>query len=262
MIEDRTDRTKLNIINWLAPGTFAEYQDNHLAQRCPNTSDWFIQDSKFIYWSDHNATTLFCPGIPGAGKTVLAATVIDYLQQLHQDSCDVAVVYHYYDTKRPNEKGLQWLLASFARQLIQQKNAVHSAATELYRRYHTRSTRPTRQEIQSLFESLLSDYQRVFIIIDALDEADVLQPSQADLLDEISRIQKLYGNVNLMATSRQRPDISARFDSCEQMCVRAHDDDLHVYLDSRMSELTGGVVRNIKLQDEIKEQIVKVADGM
>ena len=48
--------------------------------------------------------TLFCPGIPGAGKTILASVVIDDLNIRFRKDSSVGVVYIYYDYRLRDEQ--------------------------------------------------------------------------------------------------------------------------------------------------------------
>ena len=47
---------------------------------------------RFQAWTAGSKSTLFCPGIPGAGKTILSAAVIDHLQN-NFDEDDDGVAY-------------------------------------------------------------------------------------------------------------------------------------------------------------------------
>jgi hypothetical protein len=48
-------------------------------------------------WLSEPHATLFCPGIPGAGKTMVAAIAIDYLlKPVQSSSHGVAYVYCNY----------------------------------------------------------------------------------------------------------------------------------------------------------------------
>jgi hypothetical protein len=50
-----------------------------IPRRQEGTEQWFLDPPKFKRWLQGSDKALFCPGIPGAGKTMMAAITIDYL---------------------------------------------------------------------------------------------------------------------------------------------------------------------------------------
>ncbi|KAJ6447678.1 hypothetical protein C8R45DRAFT_1047413 [Mycena sanguinolenta] len=66
------ERTK--IIEWLAPPplNFFLRQADVSCARQPGTGEWLLADPRFQRWKSGSGGTLWCHGIPGAGKTILA----------------------------------------------------------------------------------------------------------------------------------------------------------------------------------------------
>jgi hypothetical protein len=64
--------------------------------------------------------TLFCPGIPGAGKTILVSIAIDYLQRRLRD-CDVGIAYLYHNFRRVDDQTVEQLIANLLNQLLRNK---------------------------------------------------------------------------------------------------------------------------------------------
>ena len=58
------------ILKWLNPG-FSISQEDVLSRRHPGTGSWLLEHETFKAWVKHTGSILWCPGIPGAGKTVL-----------------------------------------------------------------------------------------------------------------------------------------------------------------------------------------------
>src|SRR5947207_3898983 len=67
------------IMEWLSPIDFPAQQHDIITQRQEGTGQWFIDTPEFKRWLHGYDKTLFCPGIPGAGKTMMAAITIDHL---------------------------------------------------------------------------------------------------------------------------------------------------------------------------------------
>src|ERR1700733_3943383 len=58
---------------------YASQQNDFIARRQEGTGQWLLDSGEYQTWLQSAKKTLFCPGIPGAGKTILAAIAIDNL---------------------------------------------------------------------------------------------------------------------------------------------------------------------------------------
>ncbi|KAL6910524.1 ankyrin repeat-containing domain protein [Trichoderma evansii] len=74
-------RDHLNFLNSLAAVDYTLQQKDNFIQRQPGTGQWLLNSDTYRLWVDTNRQTLFCPGIPGAGKTILTS-IIRLLQQI------------------------------------------------------------------------------------------------------------------------------------------------------------------------------------
>ena len=68
-------------------------------------------------WLNEPSATLFCPGIPGAGKTMIAAIAIDHLLNTVQHSKH-GVAYVYCNYKAQEEQDVSSALAAILKQLV------------------------------------------------------------------------------------------------------------------------------------------------
>ena len=131
----------------------------------------------------------------------------------------------------------------------------------LVEHHRDRQTRPSFDEIFSELQSIVAGYQRVFIVIDALDECRVSDGGRTKFLTEILSIQGKTG-VNLFATSRVDPAVAKLFEQSMSLEIRARNEDVQRYLDGQMSQLPSFVQSSPDLQDEIKTTISKAVDSM
>ena len=60
---------------------------------------------------------LFCPEVPGAGKTILTSFVVNYLYTKFQKDTDIGINYLYCNFRRRDEEKAEGLLASPLKQL-------------------------------------------------------------------------------------------------------------------------------------------------
>jgi hypothetical protein len=65
----------LEVLDWLTPENYGQHSDIS-KRRQPGTGQWFLNSSEYRAWLELVEMTIFCPGIPGAGKTILTATVV------------------------------------------------------------------------------------------------------------------------------------------------------------------------------------------
>jgi hypothetical protein len=69
----------LKILDWLTRIDYGPQQTDYIRRRQPGTGQWLLDSPKFQTWLNTENQTLFCPGIPGAGKTILTSVIVDYL---------------------------------------------------------------------------------------------------------------------------------------------------------------------------------------
>jgi hypothetical protein len=92
--QKRQDERKM-ILEWLNPMDYASQQSDFIARRQEGTGEWLLESSNFQDWLRNSGQTLLCPGMPGAGKTVLKSIVVDYLCDNFQDNTTVGIAYLY-----------------------------------------------------------------------------------------------------------------------------------------------------------------------
>jgi Cdc6-like AAA superfamily ATPase len=250
----------LEILNWLTPIDYGPQHSDFLKRRQPGTGQWLLDSVKYQAWLNTAKQTLFCPGIPGAGKTILTSIVVDNLCNRFHDAA-VGIAYVYCNFRRKDEQKIDALLASLLKQLAQSQVSLPGSVKDLYDRHKKKQTRPSSDEISIVLQSTAGSYSRVFIIVDALDECQVSDACRTKLLSEIFSLQAKHG-ANLFTTSRFIPEITEKFQSSISLEIRASIEDVRRYLDGCMSQLPEFVRCNHDLQEEIKVEIVKAVDGM
>ncbi|KAJ6563656.1 hypothetical protein DFH09DRAFT_984734, partial [Mycena vulgaris] len=201
---------------------------------------------------------LWCPGMPGSGKTVLSSIVVSDLRAC-LDSQNAGVAVLYLNHKETEAQSPSNLLAGLWRQLIFEK-PISSVVYQLYAKHREQRTRPSLADTDSILRSIVSEYSRVFIIVDALDE----YPEA--LRDTLLRRLSAFGpTVNLMLTSRPHINILRIFESYDTLEVRANADDIREYVDAQILKFSR-LAKHLKncpdLKGEIETKIVQGSDGM
>lgn len=164
---------KRKILTWLSPVDYGPQQSDHFSRRQEGTGQWLLDSDPFQQWLEQSKTTLFCQGIPGAGKTIMASIVVNYLGIKFKDDCHVAVAYIFCNFRRQNEQTSTDLLTSLLKQLACQTPTLPKCLKNLFGNHKNQQTRPTSDEIWTALHTIGSSYEKVFIVIDALDECQV-----------------------------------------------------------------------------------------
>ena len=249
------------ILDWLTPVDYFPQQNDFFKKRQAGTGQWLLDSEEFKDWTKTNKRTLFCPGIPGAGKTVLTSIVVDELSTRFQDDNSVVVAYLYCNFSRQLEQTLEALLASLLKQLAQGRPSLPESVKSLHDRCKARKTQPSADDISAVLHLVIAEYSQVFVVIDALDECQAQDDCRAKMLSKLSDLQAKCGT-NLFATSRFIPESIEKLDQDLSLEIRANEQDVRRYIDGRVSHLPSFVNNNLDLQQQIKNEIVKAVDGM
>ena len=249
------------IVDWLTSIEYAPQQSDFISRRQAGTGQWLLDSAEFQSWLNQKQQTLFCPGIPGAGKTMVTSIVVDYLCKTFGNDGSIGIAYLYCNFRQQRDQKPVDLLTNLLGQLVQGQPSVPKDIKSLYERHKVKRTRPSLDEISEVLQSIMANYSRTFIAIDALDECGTSDGGWWKFLSEISKLQAKTGTC-LFATSRFIPEITAEFKGRPSLEIRANAGDVRKYLDGHISQLRPFVSRRSDLQEEIKTEIVKAVDGM
>ncbi|KAF4337456.1 ankyrin repeat [Fusarium beomiforme] len=251
------------ILNWLTPIDYGPQHSDYIKKRQLGTGQWLLDSVEYQAWLKTDKQTLFCQGIPGAGKTMLTSIVIDDLNTKFENDRNVGITYLYCNFRRQNEQKAEDLLASLLRQLSWGLSSLPDGLRKLYNHHNNKGTRtqPSFDQISRALQSVVAIYPRVFIVVDALDECKVSDGCRTRFLSEIFSLQAKTG-ANLFVTSRLIPEIREEFDGSPSLEIHARDEDVERWVDGHMWQLPSFVTCYPDLQQEIKTEIVKSVDGM
>ncbi|KAJ6474489.1 hypothetical protein C8R47DRAFT_710341 [Mycena vitilis] len=245
------------IIEWFSPLNFFLRQEALLESREPATGQWLLAHESFKNWKAGSGHILWCRGMPGAGKTVLTSIIVEHLRaELDNDEVGVAVIYLNHteiDAHSPAK-----LLASLWRQLVVKK-PIQPVIYRLYEDHREPRTRPSLDAHLDALRSVVEEFHRVLILVDALDE---YPEQQRD--DLVRLLSSLGGGVNLMLTSRPHIAIQQGPSPFKTMEIRATDRDIRRYLQGQMKcpRLSKHIAKCPDLRDAIEKEIIQGCDGM
>lgn len=258
----QSDQKHREIFDWITPVEYAPLQHDNLRRRQPGTGGWFLDSKEYGTWLETSRQTMFCEGIPGAGKTILTSVVIDDLNnRFHRDN-NVGIAYIYCNFRQQENQRIDKMLSSILKQLAERQPSVPEVVKTLHDRHKQKRTRPLVDEISATLHLLTRAYARVYVIVDALDECQTSDGSRAELVRELLVLQESCG-ANLFVTSRKMPEIRESFtENVIELEIRASDEDVGKYLDSRVGDLSKVVRSNTKLREDIKVEVARAVNGM
>ena len=248
------------IMEWLSPTDFPAQQHDIITRRQEGTGQWFLDSVEFKRWLQGSDKTLFCPGIPGAGKTMMAAIAIDHLCRTAQ--CDnIGVAYLFCNHKAQADQSAPSLLAALLKQLVQSWPDIAAPVMHIYNHHSKRRSRPYLDEIFGALQSVCSNHATVYIIVDALDECADRDGARSRLIDKLLEL-RTRTDVRLMCTSRFIPEIMQKFCSTPTLKVRASEEDVRRFIAGQISCLPNCIRRDEELKRAVHNKIVEAVDGM
>lgn len=258
-----------NITKWLTRLDYTHRHSDILSKRHEGSGEWLLQSRAFKQWLEKNGIhTLFCPGKPGAGKTVITSIVIDELHHIHRNDRTVGIAYLYCDFRRKHEQKPLDLFLSLLEQLVQQQHQVMGKVKDLFNKHKLKRTRPTLDEtFKVLREIIIKTFERTFIIVDAIDECQASNEGRKPFLSLLFNLQD-DTSFSLFVTSRFIPNVMKEFERRKETTfqfIRADEEDMQRYLDTHISRLPVFVQSSHRLlgfRDKIKKVITQQADGM
>ncbi|KAF5694693.1 hypothetical protein FDENT_821 [Fusarium denticulatum] len=256
-IAERVDQQHLHeILDWFGTSDHGSRQSSLLEEYQEGTGEWFLASNEFKDWIKTNDRILFCPGLPGAGKTFIVSIVIRHLLSLFDKHNSTVIAYHYCDFARQDKETVNLILSSILKQLVQCWGSLPAIMSTLYNEHKKRNTRPSLREITSALKTVTSLSSRTFIVIDGLDECLVWRNLMAQL-------RGLQG-VNILATSRAIPEIAndKTLKGSSVLEVHARASDVRKYIDGNMQRLSKFVSHDQQRQDEVRAAIIRASGGM
>ncbi|KAK2811246.1 hypothetical protein FQN50_002343 [Emmonsiellopsis sp. PD_5] len=249
------------ILNWLASENHNHQQARYRDERHRDTGLWFLGSTEFQSWENGRGKTMFCPGTPGVGKTIMTSIVIDHLLSTRLDA-KTGIAFFYLDYADQQEQTLTNLLAGLLRQLAYSDGTIHDSVKMLYNN-RNKAPRPTLKDISDALTSVTSSFETVFFIVDALDECQSPK-CRKGLMEELLRLQSQF-EANIFTTSRPNPKITQMLPPSSVIIkeIVASSKDLENYvLDELLKVYPGGVNEYMDLLDEAKRDILHAGSGI
>lgn len=189
---------------------------------------------------------------------MISAVVIDYLNQTTTPG-DTGVGYLFCNHKAQSEQRAPALLAVLLKQLIQTRPALIKSLGKIME--SCRGCAASVDHVYTALKSTCGSYKNVYLIIDALDEYDDKDNTRSLWIDQLLDLQRETG-VRILFTSRAIPTIVEKFQHLPTLEVRAHGEDVRMFVCGKLPRLPRCIQHNKELQNTIVTTITEAADGM
>lgn len=199
------------MIDWVSPLNFVARQSQFFKDHHEGSCKWFLGCEDFRVWKESENAVLFCPGIPGAGKTFLSSIVINELDRLRLSEKggvkDSAILMLYCKWDDSQSQSVDCLLASLVKQVAQRYGLVSKETTNMFLKHSKADTTPGRDEYLTVLNAELGRFPKTFIVVDGLDE---LRDERSRLI-LVETLTSMNTKINLMVTSRPVDSITRHF---------------------------------------------------
>lgn len=250
-----------NIRQWISP---TDYHSNQLSEflrvRLLGTCQWFLESKAFEDWVSSKSQMLLGHGMPGSGKTIIAATVIERLQTEYSTE-STATAYLFCNYSMRHEQRLEQLLGAILEQLLRRIPTIPPRVKRLYEEGSRHGMRLRPEDLVTAIEDTVTSFDHVSIVVDALDELREDDGTRGRLLQTFGKLQNL-GHVNILVTSRQIPHIIESISADSSIEILAHEEDIHLYVTKQILFLPGCVTRSNELQSQITRDVTGSTQGM
>ncbi|KAM5350409.1 hypothetical protein ACJ41O_006914 [Fusarium nematophilum] len=243
-----------------------EFEKNRTL-RHPMTGLWLTESSDFEDWYSSPKARIWCSGIPGAGKSVIAGAIVDECLQRTRTNPGSAVGYFFCTYKDPLTFTTINILSSLCAQLALQDETAYGILEEYHDESQTSHIRGliTTPGLSQALHAMCKVFTQVYLIVDGLDECGNEVESTVDDLVSLSLADR-NDNIHLSLLSRDEFMIRQRtMPHFHWIEIEAHTEDVQLYvateLDQRISTKKLRL-RDEGLKDEIMAKLVKGAKGM
>ncbi|KAH8663322.1 hypothetical protein BGZ61DRAFT_485097 [Ilyonectria robusta] len=254
----RTNSHAARIKRWLSPADPSTNANKARKSRHMGTGTWFLESDHFAQWKLGLRRHMWLYGMPGCGKTVLSATILDHLNGIE----DFLTVYFFFDFTDTRKQKLAAVLRSLAFQLYASRPESQKYLDSLF---NNGQEQPDTDKLSVCLMGMMQAPGKLVVQLDALDECS----ERRELLEWMESISTV-AHVQLIATGRPEVEFERTLrgwvgtENClplNKECVNA---DINSYVAARLDQSPEFKrwAASPDLLGEIRDTISNKADGM
>ncbi|CAL8576561.1 hypothetical protein XPA_002436 [Xanthoria parietina] len=259
------DKKRQRILRSFGSTDPGKNQEMGLKLRQSGTGLWLLESQEYVHWVQTESSKLWLQGIPGAGKTVLAATIIEEI--LRDSNSNHAVAFFYCDYKTSATQKPHLILGSLVQQIAKQDEESFQKVKIFYEAHNPKiedNIEYDAQDLRDLICGLTKGFNQTSIVVDGLDECGVNAAEVTKLLASLNQGDK-DANIKTLFLSRNEVEIREYLEDYTELEIAAKSSDLRVYVGAEMSSRVRQKKLRIKdqtLKHYIMEKLVEGAHGM
>lgn len=192
--------------------------------------------------------------------TTCRTKVIDHIKDVFVTP-RVGLAHFYFNYQDRRTQSAEVVLASLLRQLAMSSLETPRPLVELHKRIESQQRQVQKQDLDQAILLICADFDRIFIVIDALDECD--SEHRKNLLRSFAILQK-NPSVRIFLTSRPHSahEIARMLETPLQVEIGATDADLRMYLSSKIDDSDNVDVIDEDFKEEIIIKVIHAAHRM
>lgn len=236
-----------------------------MSAKYPGTNEWIQSDTRYAGWLTSQASAcLPCYGIPGSGKSILAASVIASLaEKLDTES---ALCYYYCDYTDSASLDSNYLMASLIKQILM-RLPLESINDKLNCPFQEDMPPPSILASRDFLTRLFREFGTIYLVIDAIDE---LSPdNQRHVLDLIADLLSVPSPPIIKTFVTSRPEehrVRAALANHESISLSTAEvnNDISQYIAGMISTMSqqNSLLKNETIKQEISSVLTAGAEGM
>ncbi|KAK2751656.1 hypothetical protein CKAH01_17846 [Colletotrichum kahawae] len=249
---------------WLLPADLSINIEAARANHHPGTGAWFLKCDMFRKWEAGRLPHLWLYGLPGCGKTVLAARIRRHVLERRK----YPLLSFFFDFNDSTKQNFESLLRTLAWQLCHSGTEALMRLESIFMAHEEGRKRPSMNTLQAYVKATVLTYGHVDVILDALDECTLRQ----DVLGWIERMSSGQGcdHIRFLVTGRPEADLEWGLSRAfSQQCFmrlenQAIDADISSFVAAKLESCPHFVRKNLSLdlKEQIRQKLGREADGM
>ncbi|KAJ4238431.1 hypothetical protein NW757_013059 [Fusarium falciforme] len=248
------------IREWLQPTDYladsGEFR-RHLASQAPGTGLWICETDEYRKWHDSpDHGSLWIKGVPGAGKSVMAASIIHHLKTT--ENCPV--LFFFFRNIVAANFSPRALIQDWLAQLLPHSPKLQYA---LQSRLETKLEETSDNDLIDIFLNGASRIPKLYCVGDALDEMTTENRPFLDKLNSLAthRPQSL----KLLITSRPKQHLQSALRDSSIVHIslqqRLVDTDINSYLRHRF-DTTVMSEDKLQIKEELIDMVARRSEGL
>ncbi|KZL72745.1 hypothetical protein CT0861_12089, partial [Colletotrichum tofieldiae] len=229
-----SDSRITEIRNWLSPPDTSTNFNHAREVQHEGTCTWFLESAAFREWKIGSRRHLWLSSIPGGGKTVLCAKILDHLKGI--DGC--TTLGFFFDFSNTRKQKLDDVFRSLAFQLYKLGGEDARELDSLFESHQGGQRQPETAALAGCLHALMRHPRKIYIVLDALDECTV----RGKLINWVNSIVSNpdFYHVQLLATSRPEEEFQRSIPIWigEKSCIRFNKEsvtaDIRSYVKDRL----------------------------